>query len=73
MAEIQYQLPGNATLHYEQKNVPRILRPQAEAMFDQVSLHKGDRVLDVARPLQFGSSTGSMTGFLHLSSCGYMT
>ncbi len=48
MAEIQYQLPGNATQHYEQKNVPRILRPQAEAMFDQVSLHKGDRVLDVA-------------------------
>jgi ubiquinone/menaquinone biosynthesis C-methylase UbiE len=48
MAEIRYQLKGNAPQRYEQNNVPRLLRPQAEAMFDQVSLHEGDRVLDVA-------------------------
>ncbi len=48
MTEIHYQLQGNAPQQFDQKNVPRILRPQAEAMFDQVSLHEGDRVLDVA-------------------------
>ena len=48
MAEIRYQLQGNAPQRYERNNVPRLLRPQAEAMLDQVSLNAGDRVLDVA-------------------------
>ena len=48
MSEIKYQLQGSAPQRYEQNNVPRILRPQAEAMLAQISLHEGDRVLDVA-------------------------
>lgn len=48
MAEIRYQLQGNAPQWYERNNVPRVFRPQAEAMLKQVSLHEGDRVLDVA-------------------------
>jgi hypothetical protein len=48
MAETGYQLKGNAAQLYEQNNVPRLVRGQTEAMFDQVALHEGDRVLDVA-------------------------
>jgi ubiquinone/menaquinone biosynthesis C-methylase UbiE len=48
MTEIHYHLQGNAPQQFDQKNVPRILRPHAEAMFGQISLHAGDRVLDLA-------------------------
>ncbi len=48
MAETGYQLKGNAAQLYEQNNVPGLLRAQAGAMFDQVSLQEGDRMLDVA-------------------------
>jgi SAM-dependent methyltransferase len=48
MAETGFQLKGNAAQDYERYNVPRIVRPMAEAMFEHVVLRDGDRVLDAA-------------------------
>lgn len=48
MAETGYQLKGNAAQQYERDIVPMLSRPQTEVVFEHVSLHEGERVLDVA-------------------------
>jgi len=48
MANTGYQLEGNAARLYEQGIVPTMSKPLTEMMFEYVSLHDGDRVLDVA-------------------------
>jgi ubiquinone/menaquinone biosynthesis C-methylase UbiE len=48
MAETGYQLKGNATQQYERDIVPTLSKPQTEVMFEHVSLHEGERVLDIA-------------------------
>jgi ubiquinone/menaquinone biosynthesis C-methylase UbiE len=48
MANTQFQLEGNAPQQYEQDTVSSWGRPLAELTFEHVSLHRGDRVLDVA-------------------------
>ena len=48
MADQQFQLTDNAAQLFEQENAPKIGRPTAELTFEHVSLHSGDRVLDVA-------------------------
>ncbi len=48
MADTRYQLEGNAPQLYERETVHTLGRPLAELMFAHVSLHTGDRVLDVA-------------------------
>jgi ubiquinone/menaquinone biosynthesis C-methylase UbiE len=48
MAETRYQLEGNAPQLYERETVHTLGRPLAELMFAHMSLHTGDRLLDVA-------------------------
>jgi ubiquinone/menaquinone biosynthesis C-methylase UbiE len=48
MANTRYQLEGNAPQLYERETVHTLGRPLAELMFEYVSLHAGDRVLDAA-------------------------
>jgi ubiquinone/menaquinone biosynthesis C-methylase UbiE len=48
MADTRYQLEGNAPQLYERDTVQTLARPLAELMFEHVSLHAGDRVLDAA-------------------------
>ena len=48
MANVSYQLEGNAAWLYEQGIVPTMSRPLAEMMFEHLSLYDGERVLDVA-------------------------
>ena len=48
MANTRFQLEGNGPQLYERETVPLSARPMVERMFDHVSLHAGDRVLDVA-------------------------
>jgi ubiquinone/menaquinone biosynthesis C-methylase UbiE len=48
MADTRYQLEGNAPQLYERETVHTLGRPLAERMFAHVSLHTGDRVLDMA-------------------------
>ena len=48
MANTRFQLSGNAPQVYERDIVPTMFKPTAELMFEHVSLHEGDRVLDVA-------------------------
>ena len=48
MAQTGFHLEGNAARRYEQGIVPTMSKPLAEMMFEHVSLHDGDRVVDVA-------------------------
>ncbi len=49
MAEIdQFQLSDDAARRYELYNVPTIMKPHTDVIFEHVSLREGERVLDVA-------------------------
>lgn len=48
MVETGYQLKGNAAQQYERDVVTTLSKPQTEVMFEHVSLHEGERVLDIA-------------------------
>lgn len=44
----RFQLEGNAPQLYERTTVVTLGRPMAELMFEHVSLHEGERILDAA-------------------------
>ncbi len=48
MANTRFQLEGSGPELFERETVPLSARPMAERMFDHVSLHAGDRILDAA-------------------------
>jgi ubiquinone/menaquinone biosynthesis C-methylase UbiE len=55
MANMRYQLEGNAPQLYERETVHTLGRPLAQLMFAHVALQAGERVLDAA------CGTGSIT------------
>ena len=49
MAEVErFQLAAHAAQDYEQHSVPTVMQSHTEVIFEHVSLHEGERILDVA-------------------------